>query len=69
MLIKNLILYSCIKSINIEYYYVKETVVHNNIKSKYILINNIIINKLTKAFFTNKFNKFRNLIELRLLNE
>ena len=34
-----------------------------------MLIDNIMINKLTKTFFINKFNKFKNLIGLKLLDK
>ena len=44
-------------------------IVNNNIKLEYVLTNNIVIDKLTKTLPINKFNKFKNLIKLRLLNE
>ena len=44
-------------------------VVNNNAKLKYVLINTIITNGLIKILPTNKFNKFKNSIKLRLLNK
>ena len=44
-------------------------VVNNNVKLEYVLINNIVADELIKAFFINKFNKFKNLIRLKLLDE
>ena len=60
--------YNYIKYIDIQYYYVKETVINSNIELKYILTDNIIANKLIKTLFADKFSKFKNLIGLRMLN-
>ena len=43
-------------------------VVNSDVELEYKLINNIIIDRLIKAFSANKFNKFRNLIKLRILD-
>ena len=61
--------YSYIKYVDIQYYYVKETVVNGDIKLEYMSTNNIIIDGLTKVLLINKFSKFRNSIRLRLLNK
>ena len=66
---KNLIFYNYIKYINIQYYYVRETIINNNIKLKYMSIDNMVVDGLTKPLFVNKFNKFRNSIRLKLLND
>ena len=60
--------YNYIRHINIQYYYIREIIINGDVKLKYMLINNVIVNRLIKVFLSNKFNKFRNLIKLRLLN-
>ena len=56
------------KHVDIQHYYVKKTVANGNIKLKYVLTDNIIADRLTKALFADKFNKFRNSIRLRILD-
>jgi len=63
-LIKNLKFYVRIKYINIYYYFIKEVKFCRLIYLNYILISDIIINRLTKSLLTLKFTYFMNLMSL-----
>ncbi len=64
VLIKNSEFYIYMKHINIHYHFIKEVKSHRFIHLNYILISNIIVNRLTKLLLTLKFIYFINLINL-----
>ncbi len=64
VLIKNSEFYIYMKYINIHYHFIKEVKSHRFIHLNYILISNIIVNRLTKLLLTLKFIYFINLINL-----
>jgi len=63
-LIKNFEFHICMKYIDIYHHFIKEVKFCRLIHLNYILINNMIINELTKSFLTLKFTYFTNLINL-----
>ena len=64
ILIKNSEFYVCMKHINIHYYFIKEVKFCRLIHFNYILINNIIVNRLTKSLLILKFTHFTNFMNL-----
>jgi len=64
VLTKNSEFYIYIKYINICHHFIKEVESHRLIYLNYILMNNIIINRLTKSLLTLKFTYFINLMSL-----
>ncbi len=64
ILTKNSEFHICIKHIDIHHYFIREVKSHRLIHLDYILINNIVINRLIKSLLTLKFTYFTNLISL-----
>jgi len=64
VLIKNSEFYIYMKYIDIHHHFIREVKFCKLIHLNYILINNMIINKLTKSLLTLKFTHFTNLMSL-----
>jgi len=64
VLIKNSEFYVYTKHIDIHHYFIREVESHRLIHFDYILISNIVINKLIKSLLTLKFIHFTNLMSL-----
>ena len=64
-LVKNPQFHTRIKYIDIQYYYVREQVIAENVALEYILTERQIVDELIKALCKNKFERFRDLIDLK----
>lgn len=58
-LIYNLVFHICTKHINIQHYYIRDTVIAGRIKLSFIPIFEIIANKIAKSFIWAKFYEFK----------
>ena len=63
-LIKNSKYYRRTKHIDVKYHWIKKTVKNEIIKFKYISIENMIVNDLTKPLRAIKFNRFLKMLEM-----
>jgi len=63
-LIKNFKFYIYMKYIDIHHYFIRKVKFCRLIHLNYILISNIIINRLTKSLLTLKFTHFMNFMSL-----
>ncbi len=62
VLTKNSEFYICMKHIDIHHHFIREVKFYRLIHLNYILINNIIIDRLIKSLLTLKFTHFTNLM-------
>ena len=62
---KNFENYSRIKYIEIQQHFVREKIVEKHIQLQYVLIDEQIVDELTKSFVRDKFEVFRKVLNLR----